>query len=61
MKKVYMKPLTESLTVRTVMNILAGSVYDVKVEDDEFDEEEMTPLSRKSNDIWADDDDDEEE
>ena len=61
MKKVYIKPLTESLTDCTVMNILAGSVYDVKVEDDEFNEEEMTPLSRKSNDIWADDDDDEEE
>ncbi len=54
-----MKPLTESLTVRTVMNILAGSVYDVKVEDDEFNEDEMTPLSRKSNDIWTDDDDEE--
>ena len=55
MKKVYIKPLTESFTDCTVMNILAGSLYEVKVENDEFDKEEMTPLSRKSNNIWADD------
>ncbi|MCR4918392.1 MAG: hypothetical protein K5928_01050 [Prevotella sp.] len=58
MKKVYIKPLTESLTDCTVMDILAGSMFEVKVENDDFNEEIMTSLSRNSNNIW---DDDEEE
>lgn len=60
MKKVYIEPLTESITIHTGMTVLTGSVYEVEVKDDDFDEEEMTPLSRKNNNLWDDENDDEE-
>ena len=34
MKKVYIEPLTESITIHTGMTVLTGSVYEVEVKDD---------------------------
>lgn len=61
MKKLYISPMLEIHELVYVASLMAGSEISVAVEEEDFDGDSMTSLSRKNDGkgIW--DDDEEEE
>lgn len=59
MRKKYIRPETNQFVLAVHHALLTSSTFTVNVHEENYDEDDMTSLSRRTYDAWSEEDDEE--